>query len=164
MGQPQVFTRRFSRRQAMYLMGGLAGGLTLHACAPSTPTASEASPDAAASAPAESVSASTGSTLWIGYSPLYVALEKGYFEEGGLDLTYNVFSASAEADAAFASNQLQGQNNVTSEAVALAAKGQDYRVIQVADSSLGGDGILARNSVPDIAAFKAKKSRLKLAR
>lgn len=161
MGQtPQIFARRVSRRQALYLMGGLAGGLTLHACAQPTPTTSEASPEAGsdtASAPAEPVSASTGSTLWIGYSPLYVALEKGFFAEGGLDLTYNVFSASAEADAAFASNQIQGQNNVTSEAVALAAKGQDYRVIQVADTSLGGDGILARNSIPDIAAFKGKQ-------
>jgi len=161
MGQkPQVFTRRLTRRQAMYLMGGFAGGMTLHACAQSAPTTSEASPEAStdtASAPAETVSASTGSTLWIGYSPLYVALEKGFFEEGGLDLTYNVFSASAEADAAFASNQIQGQNNVTSEAVALAAKGQDYRIIQVADSSLGGDGILARNSVADVAAFKGKE-------
>ncbi|MBD2072255.1 ABC transporter substrate-binding protein [Leptolyngbya sp. FACHB-671] len=160
MGQkPQIFTRRLSRRQAMYLMGGFAGGMTLHACAQSTPTTSEASSEATdtASAPAEPVAASTGSTLWIGYSPLYVALEKGFFEEGGLDLTYNVFSASAEADAAFASNQIQGQNNVTSEAVALAAKGQDYRIIQVADSSLGGDGILARNSIADIAAFKGKE-------
>ncbi|MGJ3253967.1 MAG: ABC transporter substrate-binding protein [Elainellaceae cyanobacterium] len=153
--------KRLTRRRALWLMGGLTGGLALHACAQpneTTSASSDGSSDGSTdTASSEMVSATTGSTLWIGYTPLYIALEKGFFEEGGLDLSYNVFSGSVEADAAFASGQMQGQNNVTSEAVALAAKGQDYRVIQVADTSLGGDGILASDGIQDIADFAGKE-------
>lgn len=149
----------FTRRRALWVMGGMAGGLALHGCTQPTPTASTAAPEADSAAEAtstETTSATTGSTLWIGYSPLYVALEKGFFEEGGLSLDYKVFSGSTEGDAAFGAGRIDGLNNVTSEAVALFTKGKDYRIIQVADTSLGGDGILARNSVADIADFAGK--------
>ena len=155
------FSPLFSRRRALWLMGGLASGLTLHACA-STPKAPTDTADADSAAVPPSGSATTGSTLWIGYVPLFVALEKGFFKEGGLDLDYKVFSGSTEADAAFGAGKLQGINNVTSEAVSLLTKGQDYRIIQVADTSLGGDGILARNSITDIADFKDKDVAVEL--
>lgn len=146
-----------TRRRALYLVGGLAGGLALHSCAQPS-TTPESSPSASAEAsPTAPVKATTGSTLWIGYAPLYVALEKGFFKEGGLDLSHTVFSGSTEGDAAFASGRIEGVNNVTSEAVALAAKGQDFRIVQVADTSLGGDGILARNSIGSIEDFKGKE-------
>ena len=44
----------------------------------------------------------------------------------------------------------------TLAAVTLKSKGVDYRVVLVADNSLGGDGILARTSVTDIKDFKGK--------
>ena len=143
----------WTRRQALWLMTGLTGSLALHACSQS-PSGESASTEAGA-AP-QTTTAETGSTLWIGYTPLYIALEKGFFKESGLNLDYKVFSGSTESDAAFAAGRLDGQNSVTSEVVALASRGQDYRIIMVADSSLGGDGILARNSVKDIADFKGK--------
>ena len=152
MSKP-INAQLWTRRQALWLMTGLTGSLALHACSQS-PSGESASTEAGA-AP-QTTAAETGSTLWIGYTPLYIALEKGFFKESGLDLDYKIFSGSAEADAAFAADRLDGQNSVTSEAVALASRGQDYRIIMVADSSLGGDGILARNSVKDIADFKGK--------
>jgi NitT/TauT family transport system substrate-binding protein len=136
-------------------MGGLAGGLTLHACAQPTTTSSTAS-SAASTAAAQPVSAATGSTLWIGYTPLYIAIEKGFFKDNGFDLEYKVFGSSSEGDAAFAAGQIEGLNNVTSETVALMSKGKNFRIVQVADTSLGGDGILARNTIPDVAGFKGK--------
>ncbi|MDX2212811.1 MAG: ABC transporter substrate-binding protein [Oculatellaceae cyanobacterium bins.114] len=144
-----------TRRRALYLMGGVAGGLTLHACTQS-PEGSAPSASAEAS-PSEPVKAANGSTLWIGYSPLYIAIEKGFFKEGGLDLEHKVFSSTGEGNAALAAGRIQSINNVTSETVAFAAKGQDFRIVQVADTSLGGDGILARSSVADIADFKGRR-------
>lgn len=141
-----------TRRRALWVMGGLAGSLALHAC--SDATTESTSPESSA---AEAISATTGSTLWIGYVPLFVALEKGFFKDGGLNLDYKVFSGSTEGDAAFAAKKIDGVNNVTSEAVTLFSKAQDFRIIQVADTSLGGDGILARNSISDIADFKGKE-------
>ena len=155
--------RNFSlitRRRALWVMGGLASSVALHACSQNAETSvSSESPTATPSdtASGETVSASTGSTLWIGYVPLFIALEKGFFEEGGLNLDYSVFSGNTEGDVAFAANQLDGVNNVTSEAVALFSKGKDFRIIQVASTSLGGDGILARNSIADISDFRGKE-------
>lgn len=149
---------RFTRRRTLWMMGGVAGGLALHACAstsdPSTADSGDATTDTGS---ATETTASTGSTLWVGYVPLYIALDKGFFKEKGLNLEHNVFGSSGDGDAAFASGRIDGQNTVTSEAVALLSKGADYRIIQVADTSLGGDGILARNSVADIADFQGRE-------
>lgn len=148
----------WTRRQAIWLMTGLTGSVALHACTPQSNTSSQ-SPESptAQNASNQVISATTGSTLWIGYTPLYIALEKGFFKENNLNLDHKIFSGSAESDAAFLAGRLNGLNNVTSEAVALAARGVDYRIVMVADSSLGGDGILARNKIADIQDFKGKK-------
>lgn len=153
--KPPIMTRR----RALWMMGGLTGGLMLHACTSPTSTSPSSLEETTETgdAAAEMVSAKTGSTLWIGYTPMYIALEKGFFKEFGLDLEYNIFGASGEGDAAFGSGKVDGQSTVTSEAVALASKGVDYRIVQIADTSLGGDGILARNSVADIADFKGRE-------
>lgn len=153
MSRP-IHAQLWTRRQALWLMTGLTGSVALHACSQS-PSDESASTEPE-TAP-QTTNAETGSTLWIGYTPLYIALEKGFLNEEGLNLDYKIFSGSAEADAAFAAGRLDGQNSVTSEVVALASRGQDYRIIMVADTSLGGDGILARNSVQDIADFRGKK-------
>jgi NitT/TauT family transport system substrate-binding protein len=153
-------SRILTRRHVIQLIGGVAGGLTLHACtqSPDATSSPEASTSpAAAESPTEPVKAANGSTLWIGFTPLYIAIEKGFFKEAGLELEHKVFSSTGEGNAALAAGRLQSINNVTSETVAFAAKGQDFRIVQVADSSLGGDGILARNSVKDVADFKGKQ-------
>jgi NitT/TauT family transport system substrate-binding protein len=144
-------TRAWTRRQALWAMTGLTGSLALHACTQQAQTSSSTS------AAQSTETATSGSTLWIGYTPLYIALEKGFFQEGGLKLDYKDFSAGTEANAAFGAGRLDGQSLVTSEAVTLAAQGIDYRIIMAADNSLGGDGILARNSVADIKDFKGKQ-------
>lgn len=143
-------TKVWTRRQALWLMTGLSGSLALHACTQQAQTSSS-------TATPPTASAAAGSTLWIGYSPLYIALEKGFFQEGGLKLDYKDFSSGNDANAAFAAGRLDGQSNVTSEIVTMAAKGFDYRIVMVADNSLGGDGILARNSIGDIKNFKGKQ-------
>lgn len=150
---------RLTRRRALYVMGGIAGGLTLHACTSNAPTATQspaASPAGEAS-PTETTSASNGSTLWIGYAPMYIAAEKGFFKEGGLDLDLKVFGSTGEGNSALASGRIDSTNNVSSETVTLATKNQNFRIVQVADSSNGGDGILARNSIQSIADFKGRE-------
>jgi NitT/TauT family transport system substrate-binding protein len=150
---PQLWTRRHT----LWMMGGMVGAMTLHACTPSAETTSTSPAASTAASPTEPVKAVNGSGLWIGYSPLYIAVEKGFFKAGGLDLETKVFSSTSEVDSAFASGRLESISSVTSEAVALAGNKQDFRIVQVADSSKGSDGILARNSVKDVADFKGKQ-------
>lgn len=150
-------TKVWTRRQALWVMTGLSGSLALHACTQQTQTSSSTAAQSTETASKQSASASSGSTLWIGYSPLYIALEKGFFQEGGLKLDYKDFSSGNDANAAFGAGRLDGQCNVTSEVVTMAARGFDYRIVMAADNSLGGDGILARNSIADIKDFKGKQ-------
>jgi NitT/TauT family transport system substrate-binding protein len=143
-------------------MGGVVGGLALHGCTQASSTTGQSSANSVVangdpSTPAEPVSGATGSTLWIGYAPLYIALEKGFFREAGLELDHKIMGTTGEGNAAFAAGRLDGINLVTSEAVAFAAKDQDFRIVQVADISKGGDGILARNSVKSLEDFKGKE-------
>ncbi len=148
----------WTRRQALRMVAGVTGGLALHACAQSTGGPAEPAETSAASpqAAAEPIKATSGSTLWIGYTPLYIGVEKGFFRESGLDLDYKDFSSGTDANAAFSAGRLDAISNVTSEMVTLAANGVDFKIVMAADNSLGGDGILARNSVKDIADFKGK--------
>jgi len=151
-------TRAWTRRQTLWLITGLSSSLTLHSCSQqSQSTASNSTNQTTEAVSTKSNSATSGSTLWIGYTPLYIALEKGFFQEAGLKLDYKDFSSSPDAQAAFGAGRLDGQSLVTSEAVLLRSKGVDYRIILAADNSLGGDGILARNSIADIKDFKGKQ-------
>jgi len=147
-------TKTWSRRQTLWLMAGLSSSLVLNACKTRSQTTETASTNSA--------SATSGSTLWIGYTPLYIALEKGFFQEAGLNLSHKDFSASPDLQAAFGAGRLDMIALVTSETLLLKAKGIDSRVILAADNSLGGDGILARNSVVDIKDFKGKKVALEV--
>ena len=156
------FLPLLTRRRTLWLMGGFAGSLALNACSQTSETENNLGGASSSNASANSASAASGGVLWIGYLPLFIALDKGFFQAGGLDFDYKVFSSNTEADVAYGAGKLQGVNNVTSEAVALLAKGQDFRIIQVADTSLGGDGILARNSITDIADFKGKEVAVEL--
>lgn len=145
----------WSRRQSLYLLSGAIGSLTLHACGQSSESGStSSSPSTAASNP---TSASLAMVTWIGYSPIYIAKEKGFYQDFGLDLKIQVFNSGSEAIAAFSAGRTDGLSLVPSEAVTVAARGKDYRVVYVIDTSNGGDGILVRKNIPDIAAFKGKQ-------
>lgn len=141
-----------TRRKMMWLMGGLAGGVALHGCTSPSPSGSEGS-EASGDSGMEAIT--VGVVPWIGYSPLYVAEAKGLFD--GITVESKTFSSNGDNLASFASGNLTAQAATNPEVVAQAARGVDYRIVMMADSSLGGDGILARNDVADIADFKGRK-------
>lgn len=147
---------KLRRRHALHLLAGASGAALLHACG-----SSSSSPEGTGSEGASSGKASMKMTLgtipWIGQVPLYIAQEKGFFEEEGLDFNLRLFGANSEYMAAFLSDQLDGVSPVSSEAVVMKAQGKDYKIVLVQDNSVGGDGILARDSITSIEDFKGKK-------
>lgn len=143
-----------TRRKMIGLMGGLAGGLALHGCtSPAPDNAAEGSAETATGGDQETIT--VGVVPWIGYAPLYVAEAKGFFD--GITVESKTFSSNGDNLASFASGNLTAQAATNPEVVAQAARGIDYRIVMMADSSLGGDGILARNDVADIADFRGRK-------
>ena len=154
---------RWTRRQALWMMTGAIAGASVHACAkpPEAPSAQSSSSPAASGA-ASGAAASIGITTWIGNTPLYIAQEKGFFKDLGLEVKIKVFDTVAQAFPAFTSGQLDGLAPVTSEAVTLAAKGVDFKIVTVEDTSVGADVILARNSIKSIKDFKGNKIAVEL--
>ncbi len=152
--------QNWTRRQALWFMTGSLAGIGLHACTKTdTPSVSQST---GSSSPANSDSLALGITTWIGNTPIYIAQEKGFFKEQGLDLKIQVFETVAAGFPAYLSGRLQGLAPVTSEAVALASQGADFRVVVVEDTSVGADVILARNSIGSIKDFKGKKIGVEL--
>lgn len=140
----------WTRRQTLWMLAGAAGGLTLHACTPSNGTRST-------SPSTDAKSASIGLFTWVGSTPLYIAKEKGFFNELGVNLDVKVFGANTDANTAFISRRLDAVSPVASEAITLAAGGKDFRIVLVQDTSVGGDGILARKSISALSDFKGKR-------
>lgn len=145
-----TFSSAWTRRRALGFIAGTTGSIALHAC---TSFAAKRSSPAAPNLG----SATFGVTAWIGNAALYIAKEKGFFQDAGLDLKIRQFGTVAESFPAFSIGQIQVVSPVTSEVVSLAAQGTDYRIVAVMDSSAGADAIVARNSIGSIADFKGKE-------
>ena len=135
----------YSRRTAIKFVTGLVGGLLLHKI---SSVKAQASP----------MQMTLGGVTWIGLTPFYVALEKGFFAENNLDVNFQIFGSNTDYVSAFLAGRVDGAiSSVTSETVLMAEKGKDFKIVMIQDNSAGGDGILARNSVAGIADFKGKK-------
>ena len=141
----------YSRRRALQFLAGASTGLLLHACSQSD------SQSSISNTGSEKMSLAIGFVTWIGMTPLHIAVEKGFFKDLGLDLKPQIFGTNTDLNAAFLAGQLDVSTPVTSAAVLTASKGKDFRIILVQDNSVGGDGILARNSIESIETFKGKE-------
>ncbi|XGV99529.1 MAG: ABC transporter substrate-binding protein [Leptolyngbya sp. BL-A-14] len=144
----------WTRRQALWLMTGAIAGTGLHACAKPAATPSAGSSSSAAGS---AMSINLGIAPWIGFTPLHIAIEKGFYKALGLDLKVKVFDTNAQTFPAFTAGQVDGFAPVTSEAITLAAKGVDLKIVMVEDNSLGADVVMARNSIKSIKDFKGKR-------
>ena len=137
---------KFSRRKAIKFMTGLTVSMMLHNL--TAPVAQSTS----------KMKMSLGGVTWIGLTAFYIAQEQGFFAESNLEVDLQIFGANTDYISAFLAGRIDGcVSCVTSEAVLLADKGKDYKIVLVQDNSAGGDGILARNNVASIADFKGKK-------
>lgn len=144
---------RWTRRHALWLMTGAIAGAGLHACAkPAT------SPSGASNTSSQgTMSVTFGIAPWIGFTPLHIAIEKGFYKALGLDFNVKVFDTNAQTFPAFVAGQVDGFGPTTSEAMLLAAKGVDLKIVMVEDNSLGADVVLARNSIQSIQDFKGER-------
>ena len=151
---------KMRRRHALQLIAGASGAVLLHACGGSEPEAEvieDAGSADADSSPEPTMSMSMGTAPWVGQVPLYIAIEKGFFEDQGLDFELRNFGSSGDYLSAFLSNNLDSVSLVSSEAVTLADSGKDFKIVLIQDNSVGGDGILAKDSVASIEDFAGKQ-------
>src|SRR3990172_3634910 len=99
-----------------------------------------------------------GMSTWLGYAPLYLAKEKGFFKKQGVEVEIIVIESPADRRAAFAADKIQGMATTVDTHVMTAAAENPIPVKQVLalDDSHGGDGIVAKKEIKTIKDLKGK--------
>jgi NitT/TauT family transport system substrate-binding protein len=99
-----------------------------------------------------------GMSTWLGYAPLYLAKEKGFFQKQGVEVEVVVIESPADRRAAFAADKIQGMATTVDTHVMTAAAENPIAVKQVLalDDSHGGDGMVAKKEIKTIKDLKGK--------
>jgi len=87
-----------------------------------------------------------GVNPWVGYGPLYIAAERGFFAQEGVDVEL-VNTNYDEGEVALAMKQVDANAMVFSDAVAQAAAGIPLQLVWVFDNSAGGDVVVGSSDV-----------------
>jgi NitT/TauT family transport system substrate-binding protein len=97
-------------------------------------------------------------SVWLGYAPLYLAKEKGFFQKRGLDVDVVVINSPVDRRAAFAADRIQGFATTVDTLVMTASAETPIPVKQVLvlDASHGADGIVAKKDIKSIPDLKGK--------
>ena len=85
-----------------------------------------------------------GVDVWVGFAPLYIADELGYFEDEGLDVELVVMKGTTEMRAALAGARVDAVTTSIDTALRSRAAGTPARVALALDRSSGADGLVAR--------------------
>ncbi len=96
-------------------------------------------------------------TTWVGYGPLYLARDLGYFQEEGVDVKLTTVEEKSLQMAAVTSGKVAGAAGTVDEFLLYMKPTTCLRYVLALDESSGGDGILARSDVQSIADLKGKK-------
>jgi NitT/TauT family transport system substrate-binding protein len=94
---------------------------------------------------------------WVGFGPLYLAQEKGFFKDAGVTVELNVLTGLAERNSALKSGQVDGLAAPVDYFVLSAGNHLETTVVMEIDESVGGDGIVANKSIQKFEDLKGTK-------
>lgn len=95
--------------------------------------------------------------IWVGYGPLFVAQEKGFFADQGVEVALINFDDQRAAYAELFAGQVDAVASAMDEAVSFAEPDEDTLVCVLAlDDSVGADGVVAHNDIRTIADLRGK--------
>ncbi len=99
-----------------------------------------------------------GTTTWIGYGPLWIADEKGFDIDNGVDIKLVNFTTDQDLESGFAGGKFQAFSIATNNQIRLADLDIDFDVVLMEDFSLTADSIVSCNpdiqSIDDLAGAK----------
>lgn len=93
-------------------------------------------------------------STWVGYGPLYIAKEEGYFKKYNIDPQLTIIEDESQYASALFSNNIQGLGNVLDREVIHFSKGTPEKFVFAMDESTGGDGIIAKKEIKTIQDLK----------
>ena len=95
-----------------------------------------------------------GMTTWVGYGPLFLARDMGYFKENGLDVELEIIEDSALYMAAVAAGELNGSASTIDEIMKYRSPDFCFKSVYALDDSHGGDGVLVGSDIKTLADIK----------
>ncbi len=94
---------------------------------------------------------------WVGFGPLYLAKENGYFDEASINVDLVVLTGLAERNSALKSGKVAALAAPVDYFVLAAGNNLETSIVMAIDESVGGDGIVAKQDVKTIEDLKGKK-------
>ena len=93
---------------------------------------------------------------WIGYGPMYLAQEKGYFKDEGINVDISVMDDQAQRVAAMSKGDIDGYGDTVD--LLVLTRGNEVPSVAVAqiDFSNGADGIVVTDNIKTIQDLKGK--------
>jgi NitT/TauT family transport system substrate-binding protein len=107
--------------------------------------------------PAEAGKIDLSMTVWVGYGPIFLARDMGFFKKRGLDVNLRIVSDSALSMGAMAANQIQGTAVTLDEILKYRSPEFCFKTVMALDDSAGADGMVAGKNISSIAELKGKK-------
>jgi NitT/TauT family transport system substrate-binding protein len=124
----------------------ILAALVLSACGSSTPTTSTK----------YSGTIHIASSTWTGYALIYLANSKGIWKTHGLDVTFKDVEDPNDRFIALAAGRLEGMASTVDAFARQQSNGVQAVEVFPIDASVGGDGILAANTIKTVADLKGK--------
>lgn len=97
-----------------------------------------------------------GMTTWVGYGPLFLARDMGFFKEAGVDVDLRIIEEASLYMAAVASGDLDGSASTVDEMMKYRSKDLCFKYVVGLDDSHGGDGVITQKDVDSLADLKGK--------
>jgi len=95
-------------------------------------------------------------STWSGFGPLFIAREKGFFAEQGLDVDIKIIEGLAERKQALASKNLDGLAITFDIAATVVDNGLPVKIIWALADSYGADGLLVKPEINSVQDLKGK--------
>ncbi len=101
-----------------------------------------------------------GMTTWVGYGPLFLARDMGFFKEAGVDVDLQIIEEASLYMAAVASGDLDGSASTVDEMMKYRSNDLCFKYVIGLDDSHGGDGVLTQKDVNSLADLKGQEVAL----
>jgi NitT/TauT family transport system substrate-binding protein len=98
-----------------------------------------------------------GVVNWIGYGPIYVAAANGYYRKYGPNVQLVTFSDNSQMPGAVQGGELDATTLTFDQVIVADSRGLTLKVVMPVDYSVGGDAIVATNTVRSLQDLKGHK-------
>ena len=96
-------------------------------------------------------------STWVGYGPFYIARDKGFFKEEGVDVELVIMEDTPIKMGALMAGQIDLVASTADEFPIYMKPGKMLNYVLAVDNSKGGDGVVANKDITSIADLKGKK-------